>query len=142
MRYAIALFLVSSLVFSQKCPEQVYKPIGPDLDPDMIVINPEDGKRLLLQTVYTTVGSTVRVPLTVCDEDGDATLRPTCDQGVVDANSVWTYEPTQIGLTYTTISVKDVRPLTHDEKETRGTIVVVTIPANHAPHVGCGSVSN
>ena len=142
MRYAIALFLVSSLVFAQKCPEQVYKPIGPEMDPNMIAVNPESGQRLLLTTVYTTVGRPVHIPLTVCDEDGDATALPTCSQGVVDANGVWTYDPFQIGTTYTTISVKDVRPLTHDEKETRGTIVVVTIPANHAPHVGCGSVSN
>lgn len=148
----LCLFVVSPLVFSAECNEQIYKPLtgySIQLDENEIAMGPPDSngvsKRLLIGVVTVPLGRSAVYKLIACDPDGDQ-LEIRCQDGLItkddnEANHYyWTWKPLSIGVTYHWIEAQDVRPLTNDSLTTRGTIVVIVIPANRPP-VLCGGLS-
>lgn len=59
----------------------------------------------------------------------------------INADGSWTltYKPAGIGTEYFNVTLTDMRPTTNDAKSVTGTLMIVTIPANREPRMGCGA---
>jgi hypothetical protein len=103
---------------------------------------PPPPRKLLRAPFRVALGQTAKITDGwACDPDGDpmqisATKCSACE---LKGNTwTWSYKPTGIGLEYIDITLSDVRA-TSDSKTRRGTLVVLTVPANRPPAMGCGA---
>jgi hypothetical protein len=152
MRSLLCLLVLSPLVLGQttNCPEPTFLPLTGyyvQFDASRIInyyiSEPNEiAKPMLLRPpIKASIGQTIIVDGWTCDPDGDA-MKIAATKGTITLSPAntwrWTYKPTQIGLDVIDVTLADVRA-TGDSKTVAGSIVILTIPANRRPGLGCGS---
>jgi len=149
MKALLCLLILSPLVLGQSgtCPEQPYLPLAGYSVPvdanEVAPIYPHDPNSaplLLRPPIHVVLGGTAQADGWACDPDGDGMQTEASAGGVAleEGQWHWSWRPTAIGTYYARIALTDVR-LTDDELTAMGTIMVVVVPANRPPRLGCGS---
>ena len=141
----ILLCAVMTVGWAADCPEQQYlnwDSVPATIDPNKIAVNPDTGTQLFLDWRYATAGRPWTFSGWGCDDDGDAltfaavggTLTPQAD-GTYQVTGTTVYP----GVVYVDVSVTDAPPDPNDAITVTGTFVLVVVPANRPPVIGCGS---
>ena len=130
------------------CPEQEFKPytnIGVQVDESKIATDPASGKKLCLGVHIVVLGSNLIIDANYCDPDGDPVTLSSNDSvnypitvDTVAKKYRVQFTAKAVGIEYVTITAKDTPAPPLESLTRKGTYVLVTIPKNNPPQIGCG----